>query len=80
MYSPLLLYYEVISIEFDALNVYFKLLKYVELPKMTAVNMQHVLTQGLEPIPVRVIRDILEMGKSVKVIKLKKRSPIRIIL
>ena len=80
MYSPLLLYYEVISIEYDALNVCFKLLKYVELPKMTAVNMQHVLTQGLEPIPVRVIRDILEMGKSVKVIKLKKRSPIRDIL
>ena len=39
---------------------------------MTAVNMQHVLTQGLEFIPVRVTKDILEMEKSVKVRKLKK--------
>ena len=39
---------------------------------MTAVNMQHVLTQGLEFIPVRVTKDILEMEKSVKVQKLKK--------
>ena len=55
------------------MNVSFKLLKYVELPKMTAVNMQHVLTQGLEFIPVRVTKDILEMEKSVKVRKLKKK-------
>ena len=41
---------------------------------MTAVNMQHVLTQGLEFIPVRVTKDILEMEKSVKVRKLKKKT------
>ena len=34
---------------------------------MTVVNSQRVLTQGLEPIPVRVTKDIRETEKPVKV-------------
>ena len=41
--------------------------KYVELHKKIAVNLRHVLTQDLESIHVPVTKDILEMGKLVKV-------------
>ena len=34
---------------------------------MTVVNLQHVLTQDLGLTPVPVMKDILEMGKHVKV-------------
>jgi hypothetical protein len=40
----------------------------VELHKKTAVNLQHVLTQDQELMPVPVTGDILEMEKLVKVI------------
>ena len=45
----------------------------MELLKTIAVNLPHVLTQDLEPIPVPVMKVIVEMGKHVKVcIVLKK--------
>ena len=45
----------------------------MELLKKIAVNLPHVLTQDLEPIPVPVMKVIVEMGKHVKVcIVLKK--------
>ena len=34
---------------------------------MTVVNLQHVLTQDLGHTPAHVMKDILEMGKHVKV-------------
>ena len=34
---------------------------------MTVVNLQRVLTQDLEHTPVPVMKDILEMGKLVRV-------------
>ncbi|CAB4039702.1 Hypothetical predicted protein, partial [Paramuricea clavata] len=40
--------------------------KYVELRKKTAVNLQHVLTQDQERLPVHVTKDIVEMGKVAK--------------
>ena len=43
--------------------------RYVELLRTTAVNLPHVLTQDLEPTPVLVMKDILEMEKRVKVRK-----------
>ena len=39
----------------------------MELQQTTAVNLLHVLTQDLEPTPVLVTKDILEMEKRVKV-------------
>ena len=45
----------------------------MELLKTIAVNLPHVLTQDLEPIPAPVMKVIVEMGKHVKVcIVLKK--------
>ena len=42
-------------------------LKYVEHHETTVVSLLHVLTQALEPLPVPVTRDILEMEEPVKV-------------
>ena len=43
--------------------------RFVELQQTTAVNFLHVLTQDLEPTPVLVTKDILEMERLVKVKK-----------
>ena len=53
--------------------------RYVELLRTTAVNLLHVLTQDLEPTPVLVTKDILEMEKRVKVqrFSLLRRWPFR---
>ena len=46
---------------------FFQKLEFAEHHKMIAVNLLHVLTQGLEPTRVLVMKDILEMGRRVKV-------------
>ena len=45
----------------------------MELHKTTAANSQHVLTQDLDHILVHVMKDTLEMEKSVKVSKSHKK-------
>jgi hypothetical protein len=60
--SPMILFCFLIN--FSCLS---KKSKYVELHKKIAVNLRHVLTQDLESIHVPVTKDILEMGKLVKV-------------
>ena len=50
------------------LNYYFlQKSEYVELQPKTVVSLLHVLTQDLEPLPVPVTKDILEMEEPVKV-------------
>ena len=55
------------TIEFIIFRFIFKKSKSVELHKMTAVNLLHVLTRDLEPTRVPVMKDIPEMEKLAKV-------------